>query len=66
MDAWFEEEDGLVLLDYKTDRIRTDQELIARYHTQLEVYAKALEQMTGKKVKERCMYSFSLGREIYV
>ena len=66
MDAWFEEEDGLVLLDYKTDRIKTDQELILRYHTQLEVYGKALEQMTGKKVKERCMYSFCLGREIYV
>lgn len=66
MDAYFEEEDGLVLLDYKTDRIQNGQELLLRYRTQLEIYAQALEQMTGKRVKEKCMYSFCLGSEISI
>ena len=66
IDAYFEEEDGLVLLDYKTDYIKTKEELIRRYEKQLKVYADALEQMTGKKVKESLMYSFVLGEEICV
>ena len=66
IDAYFEEEDGLVLLDYKTDYVTTQEELVKRYEKQLEVYADALEQMTGKKVKERLMYSFVLGEEICV
>ena len=35
--------------------------LIDRYHVQLEDYAQALERMTGRKVKERYIYSFTLG-----
>ena len=66
IDAYFEEEDGLVLLDYKTDYVKTKEELIRRYEKQLEIYADALEQMTGKKVKERVMYSFALANEILV
>lgn len=66
IDAYFEEDDELVLLDYKTDDVKTKEELIRRYEKQLEVYADALEQMTGKRVKERRMYSFALGEEICV
>ena len=66
IDAYFEEEDGLVLLDYKTDRIDTEEELVKRYKKQLEVYASALEQTTGNCVKERILYSFCLGKEIVV
>ena len=66
IDVYFEEEDGLVVLDYKTDKVFHAQDLVVRYRAQLEYYAQALERLTGKKVKERCMYSFSLGREIYV
>ena len=65
-DAYFEESDGIVLIDYKTDRVKTAEELIARYKKQLELYGEALEQTTGKKVKERIMYSFCLGKEISV
>lgn len=53
IDLYFEEEDGLVLVDYKTDRIK-DQDssiLVRRYKVQLDYYRRALEQMTGKKVK---------------
>ena len=53
-------------MDYKTDYVKTKEELIRRYEKQLKVYADALEQMTGKKVKESLMYSFGLGEEICV
>jgi ATP-dependent helicase/nuclease subunit A len=66
IDAYFEEEDGLVLVDYKTDKVSNQDEnsLIEKYQTQLDYYQAALEQMTGKKVKERVIYSFALGKEI--
>ena len=53
-------------MDYKTDCVRRgeEQKLIERYHVQLEDYAEALERMTGRKVKERYIYSFALGKEI--
>ena len=42
------------------------EELVERYHAQLDYYAKGLEQMTGKTVKEKIIYSFTLGKEITV
>ena len=66
IDAWFPEGDEIVLVDYKTDRVRRGQEqkLIDLYHVQLEDYARALERMTGKRVKEKIIYSFTLQKEI--
>lgn len=64
IDAYFEETDGLVLVDYKSDAGVTEEKLISRYSRQLEYYRKALEQLTGKKVKESILYSFWLNREI--
>ncbi len=66
IDAYFEEDGAYVLFDYKTDHVATEEELVKRYKKQLELYGEALEQMTGKKVKERMMYSFCLGKEISV
>ena len=66
LDAYFEENDEIVLIDYKTDHVKTEEELVQRYKKQLEIYAESLEQMTGKKVKERIIYSFCLGKEIFV
>jgi ATP-dependent helicase/nuclease subunit A len=68
IDAYMEEEDGLVLVDYKTDHIRKEEEqvLIDRYQIQLNYYKRALEQMTGKKVKEAVIYSFALQKEVVV
>ena len=60
IDVFFEEEDGLVLLDYKTDSVATMRELWNRYETQLDYYSEALEKLTGKPVKERILYSFHL------
>ena len=66
IDAYLEEEDGLVLIDYKTDYILQGQEeiLIKRYGKQMDYYQKALEQIAGKRVKERIIYSFSLNKEV--
>ena len=41
-----------------------EEELKKRYGIQLDYYAKALEQLTGKTVKEKIVYSFALGKEI--
>ena len=64
IDVWFEEEGGLVVADYKTDAVTDAQELLNRYRVQLDYYARALEQLTGKKVVEKIIYSFALQREI--
>ena len=66
IDVYFEETDGLVVLDYKTDKVRTGNELKEKYHAQLDYYAQALEQLTEKPVKEKIIYSFTLGEEIEV
>lgn len=63
IDAYFEEEGQLVLLDYKTDRVDDGNKLVKKYKEQLVYYKKALEQMTGKKVKETILYSVTLGEE---
>ena len=66
IDAYMEEEDGLVLIDYKTDHVVRGREslLTERYGIQLEYYKRALEQMTGKKVTEKIIYSLTLQVEI--
>lgn len=64
IDVYFEEDGGLVLLDYKTDKVRKASELIEKYHAQLEYYAKALERLLDKPVKEKWIYSFTLKEEI--
>ncbi len=66
IDVFFEEPDGIVLLDYKTDRVKSSRELAGRYHAQLELYQEAIERSTGKKVKERLLYSFCLGEVVSV
>ena len=63
-DCVFEEPDGLVIADYKTDRTRDPEELWERYREQLRWYRRALELCTGKTVKQCLLYSFALGDEI--
>lgn len=68
IDAWMEEPQGLVLIDYKTDRIpggdRGKKILRERYGFQLSCYKRALEQITGKKVCENVIYSLTLQESI--
>lgn len=64
IDVFWEEEDGLVLADYKTDAVTDPQELARRYRVQLDYYEQALERLVGKRVKEKIIYSFALEKEI--
>ncbi|MBP3703322.1 MAG: PD-(D/E)XK nuclease family protein, partial [Lachnospiraceae bacterium] len=66
IDGFFEENGELVLMDYKTDALPASREQILRnrYHVQMDFYKRALESITGKRVKETFLYSFSLGKEI--
>jgi len=66
IDVFFYEKNEIVLADYKTDKVSCKEELVKRYKTQLDYYQMALEQITGKKVKERYLYSFYLQEEISV
>lgn len=65
IDAFFYEDDGIVLMDYKTDRA-DETELVGRYHAQLTYYALTLNRLTGLKVKEKLIYSFHLNKTIVV
>lgn len=66
IDAYFEEEDGLVLVDYKTDKVDEGKEevLAQRYKTQMDYYSRTLCQLTGINVKEIYLYSFALDKPI--
>ena len=69
IDVFWIEDDGIVLLDYKTDHVTADIELIGRYQTQLRLYAEALERIFSDrklKVKEVLIYSFCLEKVIPV
>ena len=60
IDAYFIEAGQIVLMDYKTDSVKKSEELVRKYHVQLDKYADVLEQLTGMKVKEKIIYSFCL------
>ena len=69
IDVFWIEDDGITVLDYKTDRVDTAQELIDRYATQLKLYADALERVFAirkLKVKEILIYSFRLEKLISI
>lgn len=61
-DCVFEEPEGLVLLDYKTDRVKTEQELLARYRQQLMFYKTAVARTLQKPVHAVYLYSFCLSK----
>lgn len=60
IDVFFAEDDGLVLLDYKTDSVSSLKELWNRYETQIDYYEEALSRLMRQRVKERILYSFHL------
>lgn len=65
-DCAFLENGELIVVDYKTDRLRNEDDFRKKYSSQVLLYKKALEQSTGYKVKETLLYSFHLGKEIAV
>ena len=66
VDAFIVEDDGIILVDYKTDRVREGEELRERYRKQIMLYSDALEAILGKRVKRRVLYSFYLGEEVEI
>lgn len=63
---YINKENELILVDYKTDFLQSEQELIDKYKIQLELYKKALEEALGKKVCHIYIYSTYLGKEIEI
>ena len=66
MDAFFEEEGELILVDYKTDHTFSARILVEHYQKQLDYYERALTNLTGKKVREKWIYSLTMQRAILV
>ena len=59
------DDDKLTVIDFKTDYVNyeTITDRAESYRPQLEAYSEALEKITGKKVRERILYFFSIGTE---
>ena len=70
IDLYFEEDGKIVILDYKTDHVPSGdpgkQMLIDRYKVQLDYYSQAIEQLTGKTVSQKIIYSFERNEEIWL
>lgn len=64
IDTVFVEDDQWVLVDYKTDRVKSGDELIRRYKIQMDLYKEALERLTNMPVKASYIYSFRLHEAI--
>lgn len=64
IDAYFKEDNQIVIVDYKTDYVESINELCDKYKVQLDCYAKAIEKITDMKVKEKIIYSVHLSDSI--
>ncbi|MBE6026824.1 MAG: hypothetical protein E7229_07945 [Clostridiales bacterium] len=65
IDCFFEEEDGLALIDFKNSYVgagRTEKDIAESYRSQIELYRQALEGATGKTVKEAYLFLFDTGQ----
>ena len=67
VDCCFETEAGITVVDFKTDRVRTPEEVAERaahYRPQLEAYSLALERVLEKKVVRRTLYFLAAGQAV--
>ncbi|MGL5575030.1 MAG: helicase-exonuclease AddAB subunit AddA [Sarcina sp.] len=66
IDCFFEDEKGLVLIDYKTDYVELGQEekILERYKIQIDLYSQTLEQILGKKVDDKYLYLFRIEKDV--
>lgn len=62
VDCFVEEEDGLTVVDFKTDKLPDPE----RYRQQIEVYAEALSKIYQKPIKKRILYFFSTSKTVYL
>lgn len=66
IDTAFEEDGEWILVDYKTDRVKSGGDLIKRYKIQMDLYKEALQRLTGMPVKASYIYSFRLHDAIII
>lgn len=66
MDLLFHEPDGWVIVDYKTDKVQEETELLKKYSKQLGLYQKAVELILGEPVKQAYIYYFTKNSTIEV
>ena len=66
IDTAFEEDGEWILVDYKTDRVKSGEDLIKRYKIQMDLYKEALQRLTGMPVKASYIYSFRLHDAIII
>lgn len=58
IDLYFVEEDGIVVVDYKSDTVKNLEEERENYAKQVKIYSKILPEFTGKPIKEMYLYAF--------
>ena len=61
---YIDKDNHMILVDYKTDFVKQEGELILKYQKQLEIYKRALEEATGRKVHKVGIYSIYLQKLI--
>lgn len=66
MDCLLEYEKDFIIIDYKTDRTMTEEELKEHYKIQLQVYGEAAEKLLGKPVSHLYLWSFTYGKAMEV
>ena len=66
IDVFWMEDDNIVLLDYKTDRVRNGEQLRLMYQAQMDLYQEALEAVWSRRVTEKYLYSFALAEAVEV
>ena len=66
IDVFWMEDDNIVLLDYKTDRVRNGEQLRLMYQAQMDLYQEALEAVWNRRVTEKYLYSFALAEAVEV
>ncbi len=62
IDCWFEDENGITIVDFKTDRIPNPEQ----YRGQVEAYTRALEELLGKPVARKILYFFATGQKFLI
>ena len=67
-DCFFCETEGVVLIDYKTDRVSAEgaEKRAENYRLQIDCYARGLEGILGQSVKERYLYFLNCGKAIKI
>ncbi|MCR4926298.1 MAG: UvrD-helicase domain-containing protein [Clostridiales bacterium] len=65
-DCVFVKDNKIIIVDYKTDKVKSENELIKRYTGQIKTYSKALTLCFEMPVEKTVLYSFALDKAVEV